>query len=116
MFDLRRDAWIKVLDDGREYRTFAKSAGKFTVIVCGLFVCLGAIGHLLLITNSSKNTFYDFYQEWTSAQNYLNGYPVYTDLAKSTQLHVPTGRLTGIIKYNAHPPASILVALPMMFW
>jgi len=56
----------------------------------------------------------DFYQEWGSARNYLVGMPVYTPHATSIPRHlgVPFDRLS-TIEYNAHPPTSVLLALPL---
>jgi Glycosyltransferase family 87 len=57
----------------------------------------------------------DFYQEWASARNYREGLPVYASH------HVTIPRYLGLqiarpqdlsIEVNAHPPTSVLVALP----
>jgi hypothetical protein len=56
----------------------------------------------------------DFTQEWLSARNLLCGEPVYARLegsvARHMGLHVPPGSLT--IGFNAHPPTSVLLAVP----
>jgi Glycosyltransferase family 87 len=57
----------------------------------------------------------DFFQEWASARNLLNGLPTYTDLRITTPLylkpdHFDPGEVT--VEVNAHPPTSVLLALP----
>jgi hypothetical protein len=57
----------------------------------------------------------DFFQEWASARNHFEGLPVYT------HQDVTMWRYQGYrkkswefgIHYNAHPPASVLLALPL---
>ena len=56
----------------------------------------------------------DFFQEWASGKNYREGLPIYTDQTIAVQRYldaVPTNRL--YIHVNAHPPSSVLVALPL---
>jgi hypothetical protein len=57
----------------------------------------------------------DFFQDWTSARNVHEGLPVYTphDVTVKRYLgfgHAPAEIVT--IDRNAHPPASVLVAMP----
>src|SRR5579884_2401760 len=56
----------------------------------------------------------DFVQDWISARCLLEGEPVYTRLEGPIERHlglrVPPGSLT--IGYNAHPPTSVLLAVP----
>lgn len=58
--------------------------------------------------------FYDFSQEWLSARNYFTGSPVYSPQLDAVKRH--TGRVPpdpdNLLPWNAHPPASILLALP----
>ncbi len=56
----------------------------------------------------------DFFQDWGSARNFLVGLPVYTHHATSIPRHlgVPFDAASGI-NYNAHPPTSVLLALPL---
>ncbi len=56
----------------------------------------------------------DFFQDWGSARNFLVGLPVYTHHAKSIPRHlgVPFDAASGI-DYNAHPPTSVLMVLPL---
>jgi hypothetical protein len=60
----------------------------------------------------------DFFQEWASARNVYRGLPVYRDqkFAFSDYLNIKPENVTGIyIKLNAHPPTSVLLALPFAF-
>jgi alpha-1,2-mannosyltransferase len=62
----------------------------------------------------SAGRFNDFYQDWGSAKNYLDGLPVYTHHATSIKRHLglPSNPNPGI-EYNAHPPTSVLLTLPL---
>jgi hypothetical protein len=58
----------------------------------------------------------DFYQEWASARNYREGLPVYTDQRVTIPVYLGKTDLSphdGSIEVNAHPPAAILLALPL---
>jgi hypothetical protein len=58
----------------------------------------------------------DFFQEWASARNYLEGLPVYTDQRVTIPLYLGKKELDAhdrSIEVNAHPPAAILLALPL---
>src|SRR3954467_1798670 len=60
------------------------------------------------------NHFLDFSQEWASARNFFHGMPVYANLRQSLAWH--TGRRPRIfanLKWNGHPPASVLLGLPL---
>jgi hypothetical protein len=56
----------------------------------------------------------DFFQDWGSARNLLVNLPVYAHHATSIPRHlgIPFDATTGI-DYNAHPPTSVLLALPL---
>jgi alpha-1,2-mannosyltransferase len=60
----------------------------------------------------------DFFQEWASARNLRRGLPIYTDLEQSAGLYLGYKRRPGeempFVK-NAHPPTSVLLALPFAF-
>jgi len=60
------------------------------------------------------DAFTDFSQEWLSARNYRAGLPVYANQTESLYRHTDLLRAPGegILPWNAHPPASILLALP----
>lgn len=59
----------------------------------------------------------DFFQEYASARNYFEGLPVYTDQRVTALRYLNyTAATEGpyrFIKYNAHPPPSVLLALPL---
>ncbi|MCL6501079.1 MAG: DUF2029 domain-containing protein [Pirellulales bacterium] len=60
----------------------------------------------------------DFFQEWSSVQNWRRGLPIYEEqvLAVDRYLGIkidPTEQQA--VEVNAHPPASVLMAMPM-FW
>jgi hypothetical protein len=59
----------------------------------------------------------DFVQEWASVQNYLHGEPVYGDQELALQRYLgyyrdPNSTETFFLTVNAHPPTSVLVAMP----
>jgi alpha-1,2-mannosyltransferase len=56
----------------------------------------------------------DYYQDWGSARNHLVGLPVYTEHAISIRRHLGLAlNPVTSIDYNAHPPTSVLLALPL---
>lgn len=59
----------------------------------------------------------DFFQDWASARNVLDGEPAYTPLSASVSRYVPKveGRRSPAahLPWNAHPPASVLATLPL---
>jgi alpha-1,2-mannosyltransferase len=65
----------------------------------------------LVFSTYRAGRLYDFAQEWTSVRNYQSGLPVYLDFAQSLERHIG-GTANPTFSYNAHPPASILLALP----
>lgn len=56
----------------------------------------------------------DFHQEWLSARNFWTGRPVYGSLSEALWLHDRrrTNPTQVVFDVNAHPPATVLVALP----
>lgn len=55
----------------------------------------------------------DFYQDWGSARNHLVGLPVYAHHTTSIPRHLGlSSNPVPSIEYNAHPPTSVLLALP----
>jgi hypothetical protein len=58
----------------------------------------------------------DYYQDWGSARNHLVGLPVYTEHAVSMSRHLGLSlNPVESIDYNAHPPTSVLLALPLAY-
>ncbi|MDW8266097.1 MAG: glycosyltransferase family 87 protein, partial [Gemmataceae bacterium] len=57
----------------------------------------------------------DFFQEWASARNYWNGLPIYTPQEVTARRYLgfePPNRPYFLLRYNGHPPTSVLLALP----
>jgi hypothetical protein len=57
----------------------------------------------------------DFFQEWASARNVFRGAAVYTEHAEAVRLYLKhdVPKEPGpYIRFNAHPPTSVLLALP----
>ena len=59
----------------------------------------------------------DFFQDWTSARNVLAGRPAYLPLSAAVELYRPIiekgPRPVPTLPWNAHPPVSVLVVLPL---
>jgi hypothetical protein len=58
----------------------------------------------------------DFTQEYTSACNWREGLPIYGSLKAGIERHI--GRRMGYmyVDYNAHPPVSVVMVLPLAWW
>jgi hypothetical protein len=57
----------------------------------------------------------DYFQEWASARNYREGLPLYTPHSVTIPRYLGPGISTDeglMIEVNAHPPTSVLLALP----
>lgn len=56
----------------------------------------------------------DFHQEWLSARNYATGRPVYASQRETIVAHMGVSPEVAekMLPWNAHPPASVAVALP----
>ncbi len=63
---------------------------------------------------NGKETFGDYVQEWLSAKNHFAGASVYEDQFQALARHRPDLSVDRqmFLTYNAHPPASVLAALP----
>lgn len=55
----------------------------------------------------------DITQDWLSAREYLAGRPAYGDLRDATRAHLGSEHPDGSLRWNAHPPASVLLVLPL---
>lgn len=56
----------------------------------------------------------DLVQEWTSARCWLAGEPIYDDLNRTVAVYIRPDLVPTLpIRYNAHPPVSVLVTLPL---
>jgi len=62
-----------------------------------------------------ENAFFDFVQEWLSARNFWTGHPVYENQKVSFERHtgLPCSDTQMDYFWNAHPPVSVLIALPI---
>lgn len=56
----------------------------------------------------------DFFQEYASARNYFEGLPIYTDQRVTMERYgaAPTAPDKLVVLVNAHPPTSVLLAIP----
>src|SRR5579885_1458159 len=59
----------------------------------------------------------DFFQEYASARNYREGLPIYTEQTLTVPRYlgyeVRADDPYKFLRFNAHPPASVLLALPL---
>jgi hypothetical protein len=99
-----------------ERRGTASSAAVQVVFWClvGLTGCcwLGPLWIEAMRPTSQRVN--DYYQDWASARNYWVGMPVYTPHSTSVPRHLglPSNPVQSI-EHNAHPPTSVLLALPL---
>jgi hypothetical protein len=55
----------------------------------------------------------DFFQEWASARNFWSGLPIYAEQSDSVERYLGyRPQEPFYYRYNAHPPSSVLLALP----
>jgi hypothetical protein len=85
----------------------------FWVVVALLVGCWqgpSLISHL----QPRREVAHDFFQEWASARNYLTGLPIYLAHRESYPRHLGYPQLPeDQVEYNAHPPTSVLLAVPL---
>ena len=57
----------------------------------------------------------DFFQDWASARNFLEGRPIYEDQNVTVERYLGLSTKTTRVeyRYNAHPPASVFLAVPV---
>lgn len=83
-------------------------------LVFGLVVL--AFGKLFITSFRPPDDYIaDFIQEWLSARNAFAGEPIYGDQLDALARHWPEFRPQdpgSVLRFNAHPPAAVLVALP----
>ena len=83
-----------------------------------LFVGSCMAPYYLMILRPPADRVNDFFQEWASARNYWDGLPIYTDHSVTLPLYLgldPSNPRYSLIEVNAHPPTSVLLALPLAF-
>jgi Glycosyltransferase family 87 len=60
---------------------------------------------------------FDFYQDWSSARNFLNGHPIYTDIGLTIENYLgwrlPENWPASNWRVNNHPPPLVLLKLPL---
>src|SRR5205823_12293401 len=75
-----------------------------------------AIGQMVMVVPIATTYPQDLFQDYVSARQLLAGQPLYPDLApfyNEYLARVDGSPATWVISVNAHPPASILLALPV---
>lgn len=89
------------------WRGVATALGMTLCVV----LCLIGLLNMLVHVWPWPNLLHDFCQEWVSGKNFFAGRPIYLPLSKSLPLYFD--RVYDMpIEYNAHPPVSVLAALP----
>ena len=107
-----------VTQDDKALTRHGLQADSAIVTVVSLIVALWGcfwLGPLFLdAMRPSNGRVNDYYQDWGSARNHLVGLPVYTEHAVSIPRHLGLAlNPVKSIDYNAHPPTSVLLALPL---
>jgi len=89
----------------------AKTAGWLAVFVATLVVYFPGYRHAF----ASHTRVGDFFQEWASARNYFEGLPIYTpqEITARRYLNYIPDRASVFVRMNGHPPAAVLVGLPL---
>jgi hypothetical protein len=87
------------------------------IALAALFaVTLYIRGPLLIgLARPAHDELFDFYQEWASARNVLDGYPVYesqrVSAARYLDFHPNDDKF--FVEVNAHPPTTVLLTVPL---
>jgi alpha-1,2-mannosyltransferase len=103
---------------GKRSRMWISQKEEIMVAALSLIVGLGGclwLGPLCVkAMRPVPDQIIDYYQDWGSARNHLVGLPVYTEHVISIPRHlgIPKNSWENV-DYNAHPPASVLMALPL---
>jgi hypothetical protein len=93
-----------------EWSTGAK---WFWIALTAVVVALWGAGWYVRLTQQ-RGKLHDFVQEWTSARNHFRGEPIYQSLAVSVSREFGPEYVRLLpIQVNAHPPASVLLFLPL---
>jgi Glycosyltransferase family 87 len=113
---LRTASLLNVVQQGRSWTQVSLPEISLAIyaLILGFAgcVCMGPLYVEAMRPASGRVN--DFFQDWGSARNFLIGVPVYTHHATSIPRHlgIPFDAASGI-QYNAHPPTSVLLALPL---
>ena len=75
--------------------------------------------HFIYSLPGNLNSGSDFFQDWASAKDWLDGRPIYGPLADSLNrfldIQADNKKITMDVHVNAHPPFSLFVVLPFAF-
>lgn len=87
---------------------------SFWLVALGATAVSYAAAYRQVITHPDRVG--DFFQDWASARNYFEGLPIYTPQAETAERylgyrHDPRNGV--FVRVNGHPPAGVLVALPL---
>ena len=83
-----------------------------------LYLCLTLGPALLRIVRPVRERPTDFFQDWASARNLVNGLPIYTSQHITWRMYAGESVDAGVpvwAEINAHPPTSVLLALPLVW-
>jgi hypothetical protein len=98
--------------EGEDTNAWSKQQKTFWLVVGGLLCFLWGAATVVRIV-PPKGAALDFAQEWTSARNFFEGYPIYESMKISLPRHFGSTWQSVLIDVNAHPPASVLLTLPL---
>jgi hypothetical protein len=90
--------------------------GRLVLVMVAFVACMVQVRPFIRGLRPQPGILHDFYQEWASARNRLEGLPIYSPQDESAVRYVgfdPSTSTFPIIEYNAHPPTSVLLALPL---
>ena len=86
-------------------------------LVVALAVILWQAPDFIASLYPSRTVTYDFYQDWASARNSLNGDPVYADISLTIERYLgwpmPENWPARYWRMNFHPPPAVLLTLPL---
>ena len=90
--------------------------GRLVLVMAAFVACMVQVRPFVQKLRPPAGILHDFYQEWASARNYFEGLPIYAPQEETAVRYVgfdPALSTFPIIEYNAHPPTSVLLALPL---
>ena len=95
-------------------------ACRWLWLLLAVVVCLLQGPRFLQSLRPAPDYGVDFFQEWSSGRNYWSGAPIYRNLHHSIRDYVNSRADLGTpdtiavnIEWNAHPPTSVLLGLPL---